>query len=168
MNIFENLKNKENLRFIEIETSTEHIKWLLDEILNHPTSKLFYINNFIENNYINLLNYNEFLENTQKESNKIIIIKEYSHVALKNPFIMAQKYDYIHFYHKITDLSITLQNIILSFDVLKIGGILHITISCKPDIESLKFIIDYFLICYSNKSEIIINTCEEIAIKKIN
>jgi hypothetical protein len=163
MDIWENLKKQNNLKCILIETSNQFTLFLLDKILIHPSDKLYYVNSFIENNYINLLKHNKFLEETKEYTNKIVVIKESSVITLKNPFIMAQQYDYIHLTQK-SQKEFFLKDIILSFDLLKIQGIIHIIITNS---SSSTFVINYFLICYSDSCQKIFDSEQEIFIVKV-
>lgn len=151
MNILEEFKNRNNLKFMEIGNNNKWIIWLLENILITDSCKLFYINNFIENDNINLLKYNDFLTDTKNYSNKIILIKEKDNIALKNPFITIQQFDYIHIYQTNDNRKI-LENIILSFNILKTNGIIHITVT---DYNQFNPILDCIEYCYSDKYNIL-------------
>lgn len=156
-------KNKPNLRFLEIGSfQGRSTVWLLENILIDETSKITCIDTFegsvkhkIKLQYhINNL-YDIFSYNISKFKNKVNIIKDKSQDALKK---INEQYDFIYIDgdHKASSV---LQDAVLSFPLLKKGGIMifddYLWFEMKIYIDNPKPAIDAFLDIYADKINIL-------------
>ena len=153
------LKNKPNLHFLEIGSfQGRSAIWLLENILTNESSILTCIDTFegsiehknhFENDIKNLLDI--FSHNISKFKNKVNIIKNISQIALKQ---INEQYDFIYIDgdHKASSV---LEDAILSFSLLKKGGIIifddYLWFEMKKYIDNPKSAIDAFLEIYADK-----------------
>lgn len=153
MELFEYFKNKKKLQFMIIGSfDNNKIIKMINNILINDDDKLFYINTFIENNYVDLIKLNQFLSYTQQYNNKIIFFKENPLIILKNPFIIIQKFDYIHLiYNNTIDSTCLIELIITSFNLLANNGLINI----DSFNINLIFVIEFFKKCYIDKYSIL-------------
>lgn len=146
---------KKDLKVLEIG-SYEGLStnWILDNILSHPTSKIYCIDTFEggmehgEQNKKNL--YDRFLNNISDKAEKVEIFKGLSYNMLMTNEIRKNKYDFIYIdgSHQAKDV---LQDAVLSWDLLKNEGIMvfddYLWQPFAPQFCP-KIAIDSFLLCY--------------------
>jgi len=111
-------KNIENLNVLEIGSTKENTTiWLLENILIHPSSKITCVDTFEHDN----LFYN-FIDNIKNYYNKVNIIINESQIFLRE--IKNEIYDFICINNSDQSSSTILQNIVLSFFIVKINGLI--------------------------------------------
>lgn len=155
-------KNKEHLQFLEIGCFEGRATiWLLQNILTHSTSTITCIDTFegsIEHKERDNIEYTiyNFLHNIKNYKNKINIIINKSQVFLKQ--IKNEIYDFIYIDGDHNSWSV-LEDAILSFSVLKIGGIIifddYLWKHFDNEIYNPQIAIDAFLNIYQNKIKIL-------------
>ena len=168
------LKNKPNLRFLEIGSfQGRSTVWLLENILTNDSSSITCIDTFegsIEHT-INFPNdiknlFDIFSHNISKFKNKVNIIKDKSQDALKK---MKEQYDFIYVDgdHKASSV---IEDAILSFPLLKKGGIMifddYLWFQMKKFIDNPKVAIDAFLEIYADKITILYKN-HQVIIEKL-
>jgi len=164
------LKNKPNLHFLEIGSfQGRSTVWLLENILTNDTSAITCIDTFehshhFQNDIKNL--FDIFFHNISKFKNKVNIIKNKSQDALKK---INEQYDFIYINgdHKASSV---IENAILSFSLLKKGGIMifddYLWFQMKKFIDNPKIAIDAFLEIYADKI-IILYKNHQVIIEKL-
>ena len=171
---FKELKDKPNLRFLEIGSfQGRSTIWLLENILTDKTSTITCIDTFegsiehtlhFQNDIKNL--FDIFSYNISKFKNKVNIIKDKSQVALKQ---INEQYDFIYIDgdHKASSV---IEDAILSFPLLKKGGIMifddYQWFEMKKYIDNPKAAIDAFLEIYADKITVLYKN-HQVIIEKI-
>ena len=167
-------KNKPNLHFLEIGSfQGRSAVWLLENILTNESSRITCIDTFegsiehknhFQNDIKNL--FDMFSHNISKFKNKVNIIKNISQIALKQ---INEQYDFIYIDgdHKASSV---LEDAILSFSLLKKGGIIifddYLWFEMEKYIDNPKSAIDAFLEIYADKI-IVLNKNYQVIIKKL-
>ena len=120
--------NKPDLNFLEIGCyEGKATVWLLEHILTHSTAKITAIDTFegsMEHKQRHLdvsSMYANFMENTEKYRNKVIVCKGYSQQILRSLSLNSFDFIYVDGSHQATDV---LEDTILSWRLLKSGGVL--------------------------------------------
>jgi hypothetical protein len=168
------LKNKPNLRFLEIGSFQGRATvWLLENILTDDTSAITCIDTFegfvnyifhCKNDIKNV--FDIFCYNISKFKNKVNIIKDKSQIALKQ---INEQYDFIYIDgdHKAPTV---LEDAILSFPLLKKSGIMifdnYMLFEMKKFVDNPKPAIDAFLEIYAHKI-IVLYKNYQVIIKKL-
>jgi predicted O-methyltransferase YrrM len=164
------LKDKPNLHFLEIGSyQGRSTVWLLENILTNDTSTITCIDTFehslhFQNDIKNL--FDIFFHNISKFKNKVNIIKNNSQDALKK---INEQYDFIYINgdHKASSV---IENAILSFSLLKKGGIMifddYLLFEMKKYIDNPKIAIDAFLEIYADKINILYKN-HQVIIEKL-
>ena len=168
------LKNKPNLRFLEIGSfQGRSTVWLLENILTSDSSAITCIDTFegsiehtlhFQNDIKNL--FDIFYHNISKFKNKVNIIKNKSQDALKK---INEQYDFIYVDgdHKASSV---IEDAILSFSLLKKGGIMifddYLWFQMKKFIDNPKVAIDAFLEIYADKITILYKN-HQVIIEKL-
>ena len=176
-------KNAPGLNFIEIGAFQGKASiWLLENILTNDTSKLTCIDTFegsiehkINDEYSKLLPslFDVFSHNILKFKDRVNIIRDKSQNILH--MLPRKSYDFIYIDgdHKASSV---IQDAVLSFYLLKIGGILifddytwgiNNENDAKYNLVAPRPAIDAFLLLYSEKIEIL-HIGMQVVIKKMN
>lgn len=135
--------------------------WLLENILTHNNSRIFCIDNFSEGTY------NQYIANMVKYKNKVKTLVGNSSEMLKHMDILKHEFDiiYIDANHHSRHV---LEDAILSFAVLKVGGILIFddnTDSKEHDNTCPKPAINAFLNAYAGELKVL-HTGWQVIIQK--
>src|SRR5665648_171918 len=148
-----------NLKCLEIGSfEGRSACWLAENIVTHQTSRLYCVDPFtgsVEHQggpwELNSL-YDRFLSNVKDYGNRIIPIKSYSNLALKDPAIISQTFDFIYI-DGAHDAMNVLRDSVLAFDLLKTSGIMIFDdyLWGQFGINTPRMGIDAFLSCYEGK-----------------
>lgn len=172
INYLEEFKGKPNLNFLEIGSYQGRSSvWLFENILTEPTCKLTCIDTFegsvehTEHQKSNL--FEIFNHNIREFSNRVHIIRGYSQQMLRR---LEGEYDFIYIDgdHRASSV---LEDAILSFSLLKKGGIMIFDDyewgePPRTDLNLPKQGIDAFLNVYSDKYEILLKAYQ-VVIRKL-
>ena len=172
--ILKDLKDKPNLRFLEIGSyQGRSTVWLLENILTHDTSTITCIDTF-EGSAEHLQDYQYdlqtlfkvFCHNIYNFKNKVNIVKNKSQIVLKQINVL---FDFIYIDGDHIASSV-IEDAILSFSLLKKGGIMvfdDYEWSCnKTPIDDPKPAIDAFLLIYADKIKVLSKN-NQVIIEKI-
>jgi predicted O-methyltransferase YrrM len=177
--ILKNYKEKPNLTFLELGVFEGLCtRWLLNNILTDPTSRIYCCDIFDDENYKikyanifkhfkNLKIKDIFLNNINIYKNKVKIFEGYTSNILKLPEILQLSFDFVYI-DACHESSNVLEDAILSFPLVKKNGIIIFDDYLQQDILSIenpKIGIDSFLNSYKGLYEII-NVGYQMIIKK--
>lgn len=177
--ILNDYRNKPNLCFLEIGVFEGLCtRWLLDNILTHPTSKIYCCDIFDDIHYKS--KYKEiyehfgdvkikdiFLNNINCYFDKIKLFDGFSSNVLKKQELLNETFDFVYIdaSHKSCNV---LEDAILSFPLVKSNGIIIFDDYLQPsilDINNPKIGIDSFLNSYVGLYELI-HVGYQVVIKK--
>jgi predicted O-methyltransferase YrrM len=165
INYLGKFKGKEDINFLEIGSLEGRTAiWLLEEILTHPTSRL----TLIDNLEYGLEYYENFKYNMRRHEEKFTFIKESSYYALMRLNLNESKFDaiYVDGCH---DAGCVIQDAVLSFSLLKPGGIIIFDDypHKPPESEGPKYPIDAFLHIYKENVKVL-QTNYQLIVEKIS
>lgn len=172
------LKNNKNLYFLEIGCfEGRATRWLLENILTHPTAKIYCIDTFLgsmeheEDSVDMTLIKKNFHRNIKPYRNKVSVLHHSSHDALRDHHILFKSHSFDFIYidgsHKASDV---LEDAILSFRLLKKNGIMlfddYEWQRYENPILNPKIAIDAWLACFADQYELVYQGWQ-LCIKKI-
>eukprot|EP01032_Pedospumella_encystans_P008022 gene8022-9561_t len=160
-------KNNYAYNFVEVGSlEGRSAVWLLENVLQHPDSKLSCVDMWNENIDDHEYNadlmkgiYNRFLHNISPYSHKVDVYRGKSFDALRHPRLTEQSFDFVYVDGGHSSRN-ALEDAILSFGLLKVGGFMIFddyfsNLKDPHNLNSPKLGIDTFLTMYSGSVSIV-------------
>lgn len=142
--------------------------WLLENVLNHPSSSIVCVDNFKQDGKIISEVKERFVANTKPFSKKVKLYTMDTRDALKTPKLLKEKFDMVYIDASRHSKNV-LEDAILSFPLLKEGGTIifdDYTSSKKHDFTCPKKGIDAFVDIFSDELQVHNTSWQLIATKK--
>lgn len=139
--------------------------WLLENILLHPDSKIYCVDHWKHASEKNDKVYQTFLENIKPYKDKVVIMKGYSNMMLRN--LKQVQFDFVYIDASKHSANV-LEDAVLSFPVLKPDGILvfdDYTHNKEHDASCPRPAIDSFMNIYASQIQVL-HTKWQVVIKK--
>lgn len=163
---FARLKGKP-LRFLEVGSfEGRSAIWLLENVLSHPKSEMYCIDNWSVTDKNNKNAYSTFISNIKPWASKVKVLKGDSAEMLRN--LKREQFDFIYIdanHHS----KHVLEDAVLSWPLLKKGGMLifdDYTHNKEHDINCPRIGIDAFLNTYVNDLKVVKTTWQVIIQKR--
>lgn len=170
------LKGKQDLNFLEIGSYEGRATcWLLDEILTDKTSKITCIDTFeggFEHTDINFKSvYDAFLNNIDHKKDQVAILKGKSFERLLELQNNKEYFDFIYIDGSHESKHV-LQDAILSFEILKSGGIMIFDdyLWGDPAVDATicpRPAVDAFMVAYAKEIQVLSVGYQVVILKKI-